>query len=216
MPARQRYPRFHLRVCSSARRSSESLPEAGIATRLTPAAVSVASVSGEWTPRSAESPGGRMLEDLLVVLDRLGGLPMLVGVREDLIARHDPPIDFIKNDVATELDERTAFVPRDGPRVRFEEAEHLLLRCHLLAFEHSAACLSNHPLDQRQHILCLCEQTLRLRLALLAQCLDHLCSLLHHLLGRLDQLLLQLLLLGLFVFSLAPQLPMQRLSRLAR
>src|SRR5947209_4103027 len=216
MPARQRYPRFHLRVCSSARRSSESEPSAGIATRLTPAAVSVASVSGEWTPRSAESPVGGMLEDLLVVLDRLGGLPMLVGVREDLIARDDPPIDFIKDDMATKLDEGTAFVPRDGPCVRLEEAEHLLLRCHLLAVEHSAACLSNHLLHQRQHLLGLREQALGLRLGLLAQCLDHACGLLHHLLGRLDQLLVQLLLLGLFFFSLAPQLPMQRLGRLAR
>jgi hypothetical protein len=67
-----------------------------MATRLTPAAVSVASVSGEWTPRSA---GWGMLEDLLVVLHRLDGLPMLMGMFQDLIARDDATLHFIKKAV---------------------------------------------------------------------------------------------------------------------
>src|SRR6266704_1042418 len=155
MPARHRYPRRQGRVFCSARRSSESEPSAGMATRLTPAALSVASVSGEWTPRSAESRVGRMLEDLLV-----GG--------------------------------------------------------NFFAFEDPAARLRDHPLHQRQHRLGLGEEPLGLRRSLLAEHRHHTGGLPHHLLGGLDELLVQLLLLHLFLFAFAPQLPMQPLSSLPR
>jgi hypothetical protein len=52
---------------------------------------------------SSQRVGG-MLEDLLVVLHRLNGLPMLMGMFQDLIARDDATLHFIKDDVATELD----------------------------------------------------------------------------------------------------------------
>ena len=104
-----------------------------------------------------------------MVAHRFHRLPMLVGLLQESITRHDAALHFIEDDVPPKLNQGTAFVARDGAGVRLEEAEHLLLRCDLLAFEHSATCLSNHPLDQRQHILCLGQQTLGLRLGLLVE-----------------------------------------------
>ena len=46
------------------------------------------------------------------------------------------------------LDQGTAFVPRNGARVWFKEAEHLLVGGDFLACEHPAARLRNHPLHQ--------------------------------------------------------------------
>ena len=110
-----------------------------------------------------------MVKEHDVMCHGLGSLPMLIGMLQDLVARDDAALHFIEDDVPPKLNQGTAFVARDGAGVRLEEAEHLLLRCDLLAFEHSATCLSNHPLDQRQHILCLGQQTLGLRLGLLVE-----------------------------------------------
>ena len=60
------------------------------------------------------------------------------------------------------------------------------------------------------------EQMLGLLLGLLAQNRDDTPALLHHLLCDMDELLIQFLLLCLFVFSFAPQLPMQGLGHLPR
>src|SRR5206468_4411949 len=84
---------------------------------------------------------GRMAEDRLVMLHGLNRLSMFVGMLQDLVARDDAALDFIKNDVAAELDLGPAFVPRDSTRVRFEEAEDLLVGGNFLPFEDPAARL---------------------------------------------------------------------------
>ncbi len=71
-------------------------------------------------------------------------------------------------------------------------------------------------LHQGQHALSLLKQALSLPLGLLAQDRDDTPALLRHLLGSLDELLIQFLLLSLFFFSFAPQLPMQGLGHLPR
>ena len=87
-----------------------------------------------------------MLEDLLMVLHRLDGLPMLMGMFQDLIARDDATLHFIKDDVATELDRGAAFVAGNSAGVWLKEAEHLLLGGNFFAFEDPAARLHDHPL----------------------------------------------------------------------
>src|SRR5712691_7363392 len=69
-----------------------------------------------------------MFEDRLVMLHRFDGLPMLIGVVQDRVARHDAAVDFIEHHLATELHKSTAFVAGDRSRVWLKEAQHLLLR----------------------------------------------------------------------------------------
>ena len=51
---------------------------------------------------------------------------MLGGMLKDLVARHDPSVHFIQNDVPTKLDKRAACVPRNDPYVGLEEAKYRL------------------------------------------------------------------------------------------
>jgi hypothetical protein len=113
--------------------------------------------------------------------------------------------------VPPEFDQSPTFVPGNGAGVRFKEAEDLLLRGDFLALQDSAARLRNHPFHQREYPFSLTTQSCCLPLALLAECRHHTCRLLHHVLCDLHELLVQLLLLRLFVFPLAPQLTMQLL-----
>src|SRR5579875_1594278 len=155
-----------------------------------------------------------MLEERQVVFDRRYRLPMLVGVSQDLVARHDAPIDFIEHDLSAKLNQRPALVPRDGTRVRLKETEYLLLGGDFLAFEYTAAGLHDHLLDEGEHLLRLLRQPPGLLLAALPQVLQHPGGLLDHLFRRLHQFLVELLLLGFFVFAFAPQLSMEDLSGL--
>src|SRR5260370_2744237 len=56
----------------------------------------------------------RMRKERLVVRHRLNGLPMLGWVFQNLVARHDAALHFIQDDMPSELDQRAAFVARDG------------------------------------------------------------------------------------------------------
>src|SRR5215472_13534724 len=84
-----------------------------------------------------------MLEYLPMMGHRLHCLSMLGGVRENLVARHDAALHLIKHDLAPKLHQRPALVPWDGARVRLEQAEHLLVRGHLLTLQHAAARLGD-------------------------------------------------------------------------
>src|SRR6266571_2189792 len=149
-----------------------------------------------------------MCKESTVMRHRLHRLPMLGGMLQNLVARHDAALDFIEDDLPTKFDQRATFMAGNGTGMRLKEAEHFLIRGHLLALEHPAARLANDPLHQWQERLHLIEQMLGLLLGLLAQNRDDTPALLHHLLGGMDELLIQFLLLCLFVFSFAPQLPM--------
>src|SRR5579859_5454294 len=59
------------------------------------------SISGEQSRR--------MLKKRLMVLHSLDSLPMLVGVGQDLITRHDACLDLIKNHLSTKLVRREDF-----------------------------------------------------------------------------------------------------------
>src|SRR5260370_36129701 len=100
-----------------------------------------------------------MVKEYDVVCHGLDGLSMFVGMREDLVARDDTALHFIQDDVATEFDQRPAFVPRNGAGVWFKEAEHLLVRGDFLALEDPAARLRNHPLHQGEYPLSLGAQS---------------------------------------------------------
>ncbi len=53
--------------------------------------------------------------------------PCCALVLQDLVAGHDPALDFIENQMATELDLGPANVSRNGAGVRLEQAEHFLV-----------------------------------------------------------------------------------------
>src|SRR5947209_2842866 len=105
-----------------------------------------------------------MVKECDVGCHRLEGLSRFARVLPDLVARDDAPLRFIKDDVAPKLDLGSALVPRDGPCVRLEEAENLLVGGDFLAFEDPVARLRDHPLDQREYALGLAAQTRGLRL----------------------------------------------------
>src|SRR6266567_8175419 len=142
-----------------------------------------------------------MVKECDVVCHRLDGLSMFVGVLQDLIARDDAPLHFIKDDMAPKLDLGSALVPRDGPCVWLEEAEDLLVGGDGSAFEDPVARLRDHPLDQREYALGLAAPACDLRLRLLTECRHHTAGLLHHPFGDFYELLVQLLLLCLFLFA---------------
>src|SRR6266851_5142309 len=100
---------------------------------------------------------GWMLKQRAMVLHRHYGSAMLTAMLYDLEARHHAALHFIEDDVSAKLDQCATFVPGNGAGVRLEEAEHILLRGHLLALQHATACLSDHPLDQWQHLCRLTE-----------------------------------------------------------
>jgi len=162
----------------------------------------------------ATLPTARALERL-VVRHRFHGLPMLGWVFQDLVARHDAPFYFIEHDLSAKLDQCAAFVAGNGAGVRLKEAEHFLLRGHLLALQHAPARLGDHPLHQRQHLCGLAQKTLGLLSCLPSQSRHHLLTLPHHVLGRFKQFLREFLLLRLFVLGFAPQLPVERLGHLS-
>src|SRR5436305_11036881 len=119
-----------------------------------------------------------------------------------------PASTHVQDDVTPIFNLGSALVPRDGPCVRLEEADDLLVGGDFLAFEDPLARLRDHPLDQREYALGLGAQAHGLLLALLTECHHHPAGLLHHPLSDFYELLVQLLLLCLFVFAFAPQLPM--------
>jgi hypothetical protein len=55
----------------------------------------------------------RMVKERDVVCYRLDGLPMLVGMLQDLIARDDAALDFIEDDVAAKFDLGSATVSEE-------------------------------------------------------------------------------------------------------
>jgi hypothetical protein len=89
-----------------------------------------------------------------MVLHRLQGLPMLVGVLQDLLAGHDAALHFIQDGMPSELDQRASFLARVCGSKRLSTG---LPGGHLLALQHATACLSDHPLDQWQHLCRLAE-----------------------------------------------------------
>ena len=104
----------------------------------------------------------------------------------------------------SELDVSAPFVSRNDPRVRFKQAEHLLFRGDLLAFEHTTARLGNHASDEWEELLHLISELLSPFLPSSAQCRRHPLRLLYHLFGDLSQVLIQLTLLGELLLALAP------------
>src|SRR5216683_6063913 len=118
-------------------------------------------------PISGDRTGG-MVKERHVVCHRLDGLSMLVGMLQDLIACDNATFDLIQDDVPPEFDQSPTFVPGNGPRVRFKEAEDLLLRGDFLALQDSVARLRNHPFHQREDPFSLTAQSRCLSLALLA------------------------------------------------
>src|SRR6266566_7656742 len=98
-------------------------------------------------PAISGDRAGRMGKECDVVCHRLDGLPMLIGMREDLVARHDAALDFIEDHLSAKLDQCAACMPRDGTGVRLKQAEHFLLAGHLLALKDTGARLDDHPLD---------------------------------------------------------------------
>src|SRR5262249_40298911 len=121
----------------------------------------------------------RMPKEGLVMGHCLQSLSMLIGMFQDLVARHQASLHFIQNDLATKLDQCASFMTRDGTGMRLKEAEHFLLGSHLLALQHPQARLSNDALHQREHLLHLREQALDGWLGLLTQERHHLLTLPH-------------------------------------
>src|ERR1700686_701397 len=91
---------------------------------------------------------GRMFKERTVVCYGLYGLSMLVGVLQDLVACDDATLDFIEHHLAAKLNQCAALVPRDGTGVWLKQAEHFLVRTHLLALKHTGARLDDDALDQ--------------------------------------------------------------------
>ncbi len=133
---------------------------------------------------------------------------MLVGMLQDLLAGDDATFDCIQHHVPPALEQGTALVARNGPRLRLKEAEHLLLGGDLLALAHPAARVRDPLLQQREHLLGLGAQARGLSLRLLAQRRHHPARLLHQVLAELHELVLPRCLLGLLVFPLASHLAM--------
>jgi hypothetical protein len=105
----------------------------------------------------------RMGKERLVVCHRLDGLPMLAGVRQDLVACHDAAFDLIEHTPGAQT--RPARRPCDAGwracAARISSGR-ISLRGHLLALQYALARLSNHTLDQGQHLLRLLEEPLGL------------------------------------------------------
>src|SRR5258706_4954111 len=61
-----------------------------------------------------------MRKERLVVLHRFHRLPMLIGVLQNLVARHDAALHFIQDDLPPKFDQRAAFMARDGAGMRLK------------------------------------------------------------------------------------------------
>src|SRR5947209_6988075 len=70
----------------------------------------------------------RMVKERAVMAHRLDGLPMLVGMLQDLIACHDAALHFIKDHLATKLDQRPAFMAGNGTRMGLKDPRALSAR----------------------------------------------------------------------------------------
>src|SRR6266516_2124846 len=92
---------------------------------------------------------GRMFKERLVMGYGRDGLAMLVGVLQDLVARHDTALHLIEDDLPSKLDLGASLVAWDGARVRLKEAEHFVGGGHLLALEHARPRLGDDAFDQR-------------------------------------------------------------------
>ncbi len=69
---------------------------------------------------------GWAAKDLPMMLDRRGGLPMLVGLLQNLLARHDAPIHLIEDHMPPKLDLSPALVTGNSAGVWLKEAQHLV------------------------------------------------------------------------------------------
>src|SRR5260370_33179192 len=87
---------------------------------------------------------GWLLKKRLVMGYRFDRLPMLVGVLQNLVACHDPAIDFIEDHLPAKFDQRATFVSGDCAGMRLKKAEHFLARAHLLALHHAPARLGGY------------------------------------------------------------------------
>src|SRR5258706_3819258 len=67
---------------------------------------------GMHPPVACHQVGG-MLKKRLVMGHRFDRLPMLVWVLQNLVACHDPAIDFIQDHLAAKFDQRAAFMAGD-------------------------------------------------------------------------------------------------------
>src|SRR5260370_18428934 len=84
-----------------------------------------------------------------MVSDRLDGLPMLGGVLQDRIARHDATLNFIEHDLPPELDQCPTLVAGDGSGVRKKNAEDSLPPAPLLPPPPPPGRLGDIPAAQR-------------------------------------------------------------------
>src|SRR2546421_7649147 len=91
-----------------------------------------------------------MRKERTMMCYRLDGLPMLVGMLQNLVARHDAALHLIEDDLPTKLDQRPTFMAGNSAGMRLKKTEGFLLRGHLLSFQHAAARLGDDPLPQRQ------------------------------------------------------------------
>ena len=98
----------------------------------------------------------------------------------------------------------------------FKQAEHLLLRGDLLAFQDTAARLGKHALDQREEVVHLVSEVLGEVVTSSAQRLAHPLRLLSQLFRRLHPVLLALALLLKLLLPCAPEEPMPALSDATR
>ena len=130
----------------------------------------------------------RMAKERLVVCQSHVPLsPIRFPVREDLIARHNPPFDLIEDHEPAKLHEGASFLPRDDAGMRLVQAEDFLFCRDLLALEHPCPRLVDDALDQRQYLLGRGNQPLCCLVALVRESVHHLFGLVDHMLGRGDQ-----------------------------
>lgn len=115
-----------------------------------------------------------------------------------------PPSTRVKHHLPSEFHQRPTLVAGNSARVRLKETEHFFSGGNLFALQDPAPCLFDHLGDQGQDLLDLTMESLRFRGALLAQRCHDARGLSHHLLSRLHQFLVQVLLLCLLLLSLAP------------
>src|SRR5260370_5193885 len=110
-------------------------------------------------PRTSGERAGGMAKERCVVVPRLDGLSMLVGMPQDLVACDDATFDFIQNDVPPEFDLGPPFVSRNGAGVRFKEAQYFLFGGNFFPLEDPPTRLRDHLFHQREDLLGLCAQS---------------------------------------------------------
>jgi hypothetical protein len=109
----------------------------------------------------------------------------------------------------SEFDLSSPFVARNDPRMRLKVAEHFFLRSNFLSFPHPRTRLSVHTTYLWMDLPRLISQALSRLLTSPAQRMLDTLVLVHHLFGGLHQTLVQLTLLLVLLFFIAPSEPMQ-------